>query len=241
VAVDTFDAGSPFDFENQGLFFVPPLPVPSGKDVGVWRTQSNATVGEVLRKSNGSALLTFTSRTEMEESYRILAPQIRKAGHQALKQGDASNKVLAREFDADEHSVLFGLASFMTGVDFQGDTCRFVWINKLPFLVPTDVVPAARMALLDKKYGQWSKQGGFNGIAVPHMALILLQAIGRGIRTVNDYCVIGCGDSRLYGKNAKPYGSKLSKDIRQAHPGLPITQSLDDVEEFYRLHERVSA
>lgn len=225
MAVDAFDTGSPFDFPKQALTFIPELPEPSGSTQGQWRAQANATVGEVLTASNGSALLTFTSRTEMEEAHRALAPKIQRMGHQVLKQGDAPNKVLAREFDADTHSVLFGLASFMTGVDFQGDTLRFVWINKLPFPVPSDVVLAARIGLADKKHGKWGARGGFNGIVVPQMALTLLQAYGRGIRTVNDHCVIGIGDSRLF---SKPYGGR----ILSALPNAPVTRSLDAVTTF---------
>jgi len=228
MTLDSFDAGSPFNFGTQALTFVPDLPAPAGATTGQWRAQANAIVREVLNHSNGSALLLFTSRTEMEEAHYAIAPSIKRMGHKVLKQGDAPNKQLAAEFANDKHSVLFGLASFMSGVDFQGDTLRFVWINKLPFPVPSDVVLAARIALADKRHGKWAAKGGFNGIVVPQMALTLLQAYGRGIRTVNDRCVIGIGDSRLYGKNAKPYGSR----IMAALPPAPVTQDLNRVEHF---------
>lgn len=219
---DSFDAGSPFDFTTQALTFIPNLAVPSGPSLNQWRAESLATVKELVRASQGSALLLFTSRTEMEHAYDAIAPMVRKMGHTALKQGDAPNKVLAKKFDSDKHSVLFALKSFMTGVDFQGDTLRLVWLNKLPFPVPTDVVLSARVALQDKRAKKFNDKG-FNKITVPLMALTLLQAFGRGIRTVNDHCVIGIGDSRLYGKNAKSYGARMVAAL----PNAPITADLD--------------
>lgn len=224
---DNFDAGSPFDFTTQALTFIPNLAVPSGRSIGEWRAGSIATLKELVTASNGSALLLFTSKTEMEEAYRAIAPSIQRMGHTVLKQGEAPNKVLAKRFDADKHSVLFALKSFMTGVDFQGDTLRLVWLNKLPFPVPSDVVLAARVSLQDKRAQGWN-DNGFNKITVPLMALTLLQAFGRGIRTVDDHCVIGIGDSRLYGKNAKSYGSRMVAAL----PNAPITDALSKATSF---------
>jgi ATP-dependent DNA helicase DinG len=230
MAVRHFDAGSPFDFKTQALTFVPNLPFPSGKTAGQWRTQGNAVVNEVVHAAGGSSLLLFTSRTEMEEAYRANNVSFARAGYTVLKQGDRPNKELAKRFSDDVSSVLFGLASFGTGVDFQGETCKFVWINKLPFPVPSDVVLAAKVALADKKYGKWTPKGGFNGITVPQMALDLLQWYGRGVRTVTDRTVIGIGDARLYGKEAKPYGAVILKAL----PPAPVTADLQRVVNFLK-------
>ena len=47
--------------------------------------------------------------------------------------------------------IIFALKSFFTGVDFRGDTCRLVVIDKLPFPVPSEPVFAARADAI-KKY-----------------------------------------------------------------------------------------
>jgi Rad3-related DNA helicase len=120
----SFDAGTPFNYREQARTFIPQIPVPAGATVNQWRAAAVATMGELVKASNGRALLLFTSKTEMEEAYRAVAPVVTRMGHAALKQGDLPNKALKEKFDADEHSVLFALKSFMTGIDIQGDSLR---------------------------------------------------------------------------------------------------------------------
>ncbi len=227
MAVDSFDAGSPFDFRTQMLIYVPQLAPPAGSTVNEWRAGLTAVHGELLEASNGSALMLSTSKSEMNASYDALSGKIRRMGHTALKQGDDTNKALAKAFNDDVHSVLFGVDSFMTGVDFQGQTLRLLSINKLTFPVPSDVVLAARVANHDRKHGKWS---GFNDVVVPKMALKLLQGVGRGVRTVEDKCLVVIGDSRVYGKNRKPYGAR----VMAAMPNAPVTTSLDEATAFLK-------
>lgn len=224
----TFDAGTPFDFATQARTLIPQIAAPAGATVNQWRAAATASTGELLRASNGRALLLFTSKSEMEEAYRTLAPTIEGMGHKAIMQGQASNKALKEQFDADEHSVLFGMDSFMTGIDIQGDSLRLVVLNKAPFKVLSDVVFKARMDALDAKYGQWQPKGGFYGLYVPTMALKLYQAYGRLIRTVEDRGVVAIMDSRLYGKSAKGYGAKVVKGL----PNAPIVTSLGEAVTF---------
>jgi ATP-dependent DNA helicase DinG len=203
----TFDAGTPFDFQTQARTFIPNIPVPAGVTLNSWRASSIATMKELVRASNGRALLLFTSKVELEEAYNAIQPMINKMGHRALKQGDLSNRELAKIFAEDEHSVLFALKSFFTGVD------------KMPFPVPSDVIFKARTDALDRKYGPWQ---GFNRLTVPTMALSLMQAYGRLIRTVSDRGVVAILDSRLHGKQAKPYGGKIMKAL----PDAPVITDL---------------
>jgi len=117
------------------------------------------------------------------------------------------------------------------GVDVSDEhRLRLVWINKLPFPVPSDVVLQARVRLQDKRARGWNDKG-FNKITVPLMALLLLQAYGRAIRTVSDRAVVAIGDARLYGDEKKSYGSR----IMGALPNAPVTTSLDEAVSF--LHE----
>jgi ATP-dependent DNA helicase DinG len=231
----SFDAGTPFNFQEQARTFIPQLPAPAGWTVNQWRTGSIATMTELIKASNGRALLLFTSKTEMEEAHRAIAPIIKRMGHAALKQGDAPNKVLKETFDKDEHSVLFALKSFMTGIDIQGDSLRLVVINKLPFPVPSDVIFKARTDALDKQYGQWHKKAGFNGLTVPTMALTLMQAYGRLIRTVDDRGVVAILDSRLYAPkgtkgNAKPYGAVIMNALEKAPVITELSEAVSYLE-----------
>lgn len=219
------DVGTPFDYQAQSLLFVPEkgAPEPSGRTREQWQSYAIAMTGELVSASGGGALLLYTSRTAMQNAYQMLAPSLNRQGIATMMQGDAPNKDLAQRFKADENSVLFALKSFFTGVDFPGDTLRLVVIDKLPFAVPTDILVAARTKALDERYGPWQ---GFNRLAVPTMALTLIQGFGRLIRTHADHGTVAILDSRL---NTKGYGKK----ILGALPPAPQTGSLDEVKRFY--------
>lgn len=222
----TFNSGSPFNFAKQLLIYVPEIAEPVGRTQQQWQSESIAILGEVMEASRGRALNLYTSRKELEVSYSAIAPKLARLGHKSLKQGDGTNKALKEAFDKDEHSVLFGLKSFFTGVDIQGDSLRVVYVNKLNFTPPDDVIFAARAQAMDEgKANSFAKGGSFYGLQIPKMTLDLLQAIGRGVRTKEDSAVAVIGDTRLY---TKGYGGKIRAAVEQAYPGVRFTRSLDE-------------
>jgi ATP-dependent DNA helicase DinG len=213
-----FNAGTPFDFQKQSALYVPPnFPEPSHP---TWKARVAAEMGELIRASGGRALLLFTSRRAMNEAYEAVAPQVRAMGHTLLKQGDAPVPKLAAQFKNDEHSVLFALKSFMVGADFQGDTCRLVILDKMPFPVPDDVVFQARCEVVDAQASSW-RDKSFMALSVPIMALTLFQAHGRAIRTRDDEALIVIFDPRLHTKN---YGKTILHS-------LPRSQRVNDLSE----------
>lgn len=214
--------GTPFDYEKQALLFIPPSQAPSPKDRNGWLGYSATMTQELVSAAGGGALLLFTSRSAMTQAYENLAPGFEAKGFRCLMQGQRSNKILAEEFSTDTHSVLFALKSFMTGVDFQGDTCRLVVIDKLPFPVPTDPIIAARCDQI-KRYGG----NDFSQFTIPLMTLTLEQAYGRLIRTSQDRGVVAILDSRL---SSTGYGQRIVKNL----PGSPRTTVLADVQSFYQ-------
>ena len=226
----TFDAGTPFDFKTQALTFIPQIAQPIGATTDQWRAGFNAGAIELIEASKGRALVLFTSRDEMDRAYATLGPKITKLGYKIFKQGEGSNDEIRAGFIADTSSVLFGMESFGTGMDVQGESLTLTIINKATFVNPKDVVFAARCRVLDKKYGKWSPRGSFNGLAIPSMILTLVQYYGRQIRTKNDRGVVAIFDSRLYGKGAKSYGSK----VLAALPNAPVTSDFDVATDFLR-------
>jgi ATP-dependent DNA helicase DinG len=177
---------------------------------------------DLIEASGGGALLLFTSRTAMQQAYSNMADRLRAKGLTCFMQGEhGTNKEIAKNFTEDEHSVLFALKSFFTGVDFSGDTCRLVVIDKLPFAVPTDVMFKARSDEVDRSGGR-----SFSDLTIPMMTLTLLQGFGRLIRTKNDRGVVAVLDSRL---TSTPYGRR----IVAAMPPAPVTSSMDDIRAFY--------
>lgn len=219
----SFDAGSPFNFAKQALTFVPDIPAPAQPTTQQWKAASIEVTAKLVEAAKGRALLLFTSRTDMNDAHSALKSRIQSLGHRVLKQGELPNKQLAEIFASDEHSVLFALKSFFTGVDIQGDSLRLVVMNKLTFPVPTDVIVKARCDVIDAKATNKWKDGSFPTYTVPTMALTLLQGYGRLIRTRNDRGVVAILDSRLFTKSGA-YGAKIMKTL----PNAPVTRDLDE-------------
>lgn len=220
--VSSVDVGTPFDFGQQGLMYVPGKNVPSPKERSAWMAWSIGATLELIDHAKGGALLLFTSRTAMREAYEALAERLEDRGLTTLMQGDGrTNKELAKVFKEDEHSVLFALKSFFVGVDVPGEACRLVIIDKMPFPVPSDPIFKAR-SLAEERAGRNS----FSTLSIPMMTLTLEQGVGRLIRTKTDRGVVAIMDSRLA---STPYG----RSIVSALPDFPVTTKLSDVEDFY--------
>lgn len=203
----SFDAGTPFDFAKKAAMFVPGGFEPKKDSMG-WAAKVSVAIPRLVAAAGGRALLLFTSRRAMNDAYQANVDAIRDMGYTVLKQGDKPNPALVAEFKADATSVLFGLKSFMTGIDIQGDALRLVIVDKLPFAVPSDVIFAARSEQIDRANGSlgnpFAAGGSFWTLSMPEMALTLQQAFGRLIRTMDDEGVVAILDSRLlntgYGK-----------------------------------------
>lgn len=217
---DAFDAGTPFTYQKQAALFVPQTNCDPSQGMH-WEAMLGASIGNLVASAGGRALLLFTSRRSMDHAYDATAEQMREAGLTVLKQGDRPNRALAAEFKTDETSVLFALKSFMTGVDVQGDALRLVIIDKLPFPVPTDVIVKARADAIDAVARNKWVDGSFPTMTIPAMALTLMQAFGRLIRTKSDEGLVVILDDRLY---TKRYGKRI---LAALPPARRITRLVD--------------
>jgi ATP-dependent DNA helicase DinG len=113
----------------------------------------------------------------------------------------------------------------MTGVDFPGDTCRLVVIDKMPFPTPGDPLFEARCNLVDERLGSGSS---FRMVAIPEMTMVLLQAFGRLIRTTADHGVVAVLDPRLR--------LGWTSSVRRALPPAPVIGTVEAVSEFFSLN-----
>lgn len=227
---------SPFDFETQGLLFVPPgLPERrpgSGGGIGdpAWVEASLSAMERMLRASRGRALLLFTSR-KMLAAFR---PRLEAALPELtfFVQGDGLSRTqLLERFRATPSAALLGLASFWQGVDLPGDALSLVVVSALPFAPPDDPVLQARIREADAQ-----RDGlGFIGIQVPQMTLKLKQGIGRLIRTRDDRGVVAVLDPRLMLPSEDRLGKRYAAQVRAALPPFPVTRDWDRVETFLRL------
>lgn len=221
LGIDTFDGvdvGTPFDYAKQAALYVPvSLPDP-GKERAAWSNMAMQEMYDLVKTSGGRALLLFTSNKDMREAYETLAPRL---PYTCLMQGQAANKVLAERFAEETSSVLFATRSFMTGVDFQGETCSLVIVNKMPFPVPTEPLTEARTDAIKNRGGN-----DFSEYTIPVMTLVLKQAFGRLIRHRNDSGVVAILDPRL---QTKAYG----KGIVRSLPESPLVTTFGEVENFF--------
>ncbi|HEX9082045.1 MAG TPA: ATP-dependent DNA helicase, partial [Holophagaceae bacterium] len=225
---------SPFDFEAQGLLFVPPgLPERKAGAGGVgdpaWVEGSLDAMERLLRASRGRALLLFTSRKMLA----AFQPRLKEAmpGFTFFVQGEGlSRSQLLERFRTTPASVLLGLASFWQGVDLPGDALCLVVVTSLPFAPPDDPVLQARIREADAQ-----REGlGFVGIQVPMMTLKLKQGLGRLIRTRADRGVVTVLDPRLMLPREDPSGKRYAAQVRAALPPFPLTRDWERVETFLR-------
>ncbi len=201
-ATQTFEAQSPFNYEEQGTFSVPDMQeCPTANAQGHTQELSEAIPRELEDLKHG-ALVLFTSKKQMKQVYEDLPEDFLK---DVLMQGDqARSKLLSQHeqrIDKGQRSILFGMQSFGEGMDLPGKLCEVVVITKLPFAPPDSPVEEAKSEWLEKNQGN-----PFYEISVPAVALKLQQWVGRGIRTETDTAKIIVLDKRL---KTKPYGKKL--------------------------------
>ena len=223
---------SPFDFENQGMIFIPPdLPERKAGRDGVgeprWVEASLAAMERLMRASRGRALVLFTSR-RMLAAFR---PRLEAAlpGMTFFIQGEGLTRhVMLERFRKTPNAALLGLASFWQGVDMPGDALSLVIVTALPFAPPDDPVLQARVREADAK-----QQGlGFIGIQVPQMTLKLKQGIGRLIRTRTDKGVVCVLDPRLMLPHEDRLGKRYAAQVRAALPPFPISRDWEETETF---------
>ena len=199
---NTFEAESPFDYENQGTFVVPDmLACPSANSEG--HTQELSTeIPNQLSDLRHGALVLFTSKKQMKQVYEDLPEEFLQ---DVLMQGDMPRSQLILQHETrvkqGHRSILFGMQSFGEGLDLPGKLCEVVVITKLPFAPPDSPIEEAKAEWLEKNQGN-----PFYEISVPAAALKLQQWVGRGIRTETDHATIVVLDQRL---KTKPYGKKL--------------------------------
>lgn len=217
------EVDSPFNFAAQGILYVPnDLPEPSQDDQReLDRVEALADrIKRLVIASKGRALVLFTSRKMMDAVHGRIAKDI---PYTVLKQVPGSNNnELAEQFRNDISSVLFGLKTFMTGMDFPRETCSMVIIDKLPFPFFKDPLIEARCASINARRGGNS----YDQLMVPEMALTLEQAMGRLIRRTTDKGVVAILDPRLRRKN---YGQRVLKSL----PRFQAVETFSIIEDFF--------
>ncbi|MDO4640642.1 MAG: ATP-dependent DNA helicase DinG [Neisseria sp.] len=198
----TLALASPFNFAEQGELYIPPLAAsPKEPDA-----HTNAVVEWLPKLVSASeaigTLVLFTSRRQMNEvAMRLPESHLPFL----LVQGELPKAVLLqRHYEAiaaGRPSMIFGLDSFAEGLDLPGEACVQVIIVKLPFSMPDNPI--------EKTQSRWIEQRGgipFMEMTVPEASIKLVQAVGRLIRTEQDYGRVTILDTRI---KTHSYGKRL--------------------------------
>ena len=226
--VQMLDVGSPFDFANQGMLYLPKdLPEP-GRDGP--SKEALVELGELIDAAGGRTLALFSSWRGVEMADEHLRRVLAELPIAIITQrrGDSVGALVER-FANDPTSILLGTMSLWQGVDVPGPSCTLVAIDRIPFPRPDDPVMSARAAEADAAGGS-----GFMQVSLPRAALLLAQGTGRLIRSVDDRGVVAILDSRIVNKR---YGSILLNSM----PPLWRTSDGKTVKEsLTRLHQQFS-
>ena len=198
--VKMLDVGSPFDFANQGVLYMPKhLPEPGREGPSI---EVLTELGELIDAAGGRTLALFSSWRGVEAADAHLRKVLAELPIKIItqKRGDAVGPLVSR-FAKDETSVLLGTMSLWQGVDVPGNSCILVAIDRIPFPRPDEPVMSARASQADAAGGS-----GFMQVSLPRAALLLAQGTGRLIRSIDDRGVVAILDSRIV---TKRYGSVL--------------------------------
>ncbi len=226
--VQMLDVGSPFDFANQGMLYLPKhLPEP-GRDGPSKEVLTE--LGELIEAAGGRTLALFSSWRGVELADIHLRSVLAELKIPIITQrrGDSVGSLVDR-FAKEPTSVLLGTISLWQGIDVPGPACTLVAIDRIPFPRPDEPVMSARAAQADASGGS-----GFMQISLPRAALLLSQGTGRLIRSIDDRGVVAILDSRIV---TKRYGSVLLNSMPpfwRTSDGAIIKDSLR------RLHKQFS-
>ncbi|TAH52302.1 MAG: hypothetical protein EYC68_08355 [Chloroflexota bacterium] len=201
--------GSPFDYEQAALVYVP-NDIPEPGQQGYQKAIETA-LGDLLRATQGRALVLFTSHSQLQSTYRALARPLEQDDVLILAQGlDGSRRQVLDTFKTQERMALFGTKSFWEGIDVVGEALSCLAITRLPFNVPSDPIFAARSETFDDPFGQY---------AVPEAVLRFRQGFGRLIRSKSDRGVVVILDKRVLTKNyGRLFLESLPKCTKQQGP-----------------------
>jgi ATP-dependent DNA helicase DinG len=216
--------GSPYDFAEQTLLYVPPaMPDPRSE---AFVERAAAEIVSLLSLSEGRALV-LTSSYRALDAYR---ERVRgRVPFDVLVQGEAPRERLLERFRADVGSVLLATSTFWQGVDVPGESLSLLVIDKLPFSAPGDPLHEARCEAVEREGGDW-----FRDYALPTAMLQLRQGFGRLIRSHCDRGVVAILDPRL---RTRPYG----RAFLAALPRCPVTEDASAVAAFFGEEIAVSA
>lgn len=211
---------SPFNYDEHAMiYYTEDMPHPSReRDAFVKRAIEE--IIQILKISDGKALILFTAKSDMLEVYEGLKDVV---PYKVLMQNSTSSQsdILA-EFKKDINSVLLGTGTYWEGISVEGIALSNLIIFKLPFPVPEPIID----------YKRKMAKNGLMDVSVPEMIIKLKQGIGRLIRSDKDFGIVSIIDSRVGEKSKAPYKQMI-------WDALPIKNRTSDINEVMRFYKKL--
>lgn len=213
---DELVLGSPFDYENSAMLFLP-MDVPEPIDYMNYQRSIERAILRTARVTGGRMLVLFTSYRQLKATSHVVSPLLAKDNIQVFEQGQgASTSSLLDSFRNTERAVLLGTRSFWEGVDIPGDALSVLFIIKLPFDVPSDPVISARAETFENSFSEYT---------LPEAILRFRQGFGRLIRTQSDRGIVVVMDRRV---RSKQYGQLFLQSLPNCHLVESSIENLPD-------------
>lgn len=210
---------SPFDYKENCLLHIPKrLPYPSDLDDN-YLTEIANKIEQLVKASNGHAMVLFTSYKPMKIVFELLKHRLRDNKLVLMSRG---KKGSINDFKATNKGVLFATGSAWEGINLPGDVLSHLIIVKLPFPIPDPISEYERTmyATLDDY---------IQAVVVPQMLIKLRQGVGRLIRKETDTGVISILDVRT------SEGKRYHDIVIDALPDCKLVNHVHEIEQFLKM------
>ena len=213
---------SPFNYWEQGCFYLPAMPLPENNPKAHAERMVDA-AWPLLNAAGGRTFFLCTSLAAVAAAADRLRERLEANGnpYPLLVQGEMPKAALIEEFRRLGNAVLVGSMSFWEGVDVRGDALSLVVIDKLPFSPPDDPIFSARADYIRAAGGN-----PFITHSLPEAIIALKQGAGRLIRSETDRGVFMLCDARVA---EKFYGRKVLSSL----PDFYKTRRLEKAMQFF--------
>ena len=169
---------SPFDVANRPIYtdFVGNMSGFRGKKPNWKNPRAIKKIRQLLDRHKGQKGVIHTSSNA--QAFWIIK---KLKDYPLLFVGGEDRNIVLKEFTQSKEDLILIGASIKDGVDFKGDLCRFQIVFKVPYPQLNEQVKYRRD--LDPKWFYYQT------------VMALMQAYGRGIRDMDDWCVMYIIDS----------------------------------------------
>lgn len=180
---------------------------------------------------NGGSALVLASNSAAGKLYLGRLTAAARGRWEVFSQWNGMSRSAATEkWRADKSAVLVGTRGLMTGVDAPGDTNTLVIVDRIP-RDPQSAINEARVAALTES--GMKLFAARNAVYAGDAAVLLEQAVGRLIRSVDDSGLVAVLDPRLvtgYESTYSPATRGIYKEALSSFPNNTIRFA--DVEVF---------